>query len=105
MINKLILVVTLLVFVALYAGAQNSKAFYESVVRSTDDVAKRPIVLPQVDPADIVWAKTLWREVILREKMNLPLYYPTKPIDGRMSLIDVMMQGHRKKSYKNGLRR
>lgn len=99
MINKLILVVTVLVFAALHAGAQNSKAFYESVVRSSDDAAKRPIVLPPVDPSDIVWAKTLWREVILREKMNLPLYYPTKPIDGRMSLIDVMMQGI-EKSYK-----
>lgn len=32
-------------------------------------------------------------------KMNLPLYYPTEPLDGRMSLIDVMMQGI-EKSFK-----
>ena len=31
--------------------------------------------------------------------MNLPLYYPTEPLDGRMSLIDVMMQGI-EKSFK-----
>lgn len=99
MINKLILVVAVLVFSALHVGAQNSRAFYESVVQSSDDGEKRPIALPQVDPSDILWAKTIWREVILREKMNLPLYYPTKPIDGRMSLIDIMMRGI-EKSFK-----
>lgn len=99
MINKLILVFTVLVFVALSAGAQNSKAFYESVVQNADEAVKRPVVLPAVDPSDILWAKTIWREVILREKMNLPLYYPTKPIDGRMSLIDVLIRGI-EKAYK-----
>lgn len=99
MINKLILVFTVLVLVAFHAGAQNSKAFYESVVRNSDDAVKSPIALPRVDPSDILWSKTVWREVILREKMNLPLYYPTKPVDGRMSLIDVLMRGI-EKAYK-----
>lgn len=99
MINKVILVLTVLVMASSYAVAQNSKAFYESVIRNTDDAAKAPIGLPYVDPSDILWAKTIWREVILREKMNLPLYFPTKPIDGRMSLIDVLLKGI-EKSYK-----
>ncbi len=97
--NKLILILAVFVCASWHVEAQNSKAFYESVVKNSDDALKRPIVLPRVDPSDILWAKTIWRELILREKMNLPLYYPTKPIDGRMSLIDVLMAGI-EKSFK-----
>jgi len=99
MINKVILVLMVIACATSYTKAQNSREFYESVIRNTDDDVRAPITLPRVDPSDIVWGKTIWREVILREKMNLPLYYPTKPIDGRMSLIDVLMRGI-EKSFK-----
>lgn len=72
---------------------QNSKAFFDNVIKNDDDQEKAPIALPYVDPADVIWSKTIWRELVLREKMNLPLYYPTTPLDGRMSLIDVMLEG------------
>lgn len=80
--------------------AQNSKAFFDSVIKNDDQKAKAPITYTPVDPSDIVWSKTIWRELVLREKMNLPLYYPTEPIDGRMSLIDVLMKGI-DESFKN----
>lgn len=80
--------------------AQNSKAFFDSVIKNDDQKAKAPIAYTPVDPSDIVWSKTIWRELVLREKMNLPLYYPTEPIDGRMSLIDVLMKGI-EESFKN----
>lgn len=99
MINRVILILMVLVLSAPFSKAQNSKAFYESIIKNTDDQQKAPIVLPYVNPVDVLWARTIWREVILREKMNLPLYYPTKPVDGRMSLIDVMLRGI-EKSYK-----
>lgn len=73
--------------------SQNSKAFFDNVIKNDDDQEKAPIALPYVDPADVIWSKTIWRELVLREKMNLPLYYPTTPLDGRMSLIDVMLEG------------
>lgn len=80
--------------------AQNSKAFFDSVIKNGDREAKAPIAYSPVDPSDIVWSKTIWRELVLREKMNLPLYYPTVPVDGRMSLIGVLMQGI-EQSFKN----
>lgn len=80
--------------------AQNSKAFFDSVIKNDDREEKAPITYSPVDPSDIVWSKTIWRELVLREKMNLPLYYPTEPIDGRMSLIDVLMKGI-EESFKN----
>lgn len=93
MINKIVFVLMLLLVMVSYTEAQNSKAFYESVIKNEDYDLKKPLVLPAVDASDIIWARTVWREVILKEKMNLPLYYPTKPLDGRMSLIDAMLYG------------
>lgn len=93
MINKIVFILMLVVLATSHANAQNSKAFYDSVIKNDDYDAKQPIVIPYVDPADVIWARTVWRELILKEKINLPLYYPTKPLDGRMSLIDAMLYG------------
>lgn len=91
--NGKFLIVFLLVLLGIQVSGQNSKTFFDSVIKNEDDQEKAPIALPYVDPADVIWSKTIWRELILREKMNLPLYYPTAPLDGRMSLIDVMLEG------------
>ncbi len=54
---------------------------------------RRPVPLPHLREADIVWSKMIWRMVDLREKMNQPLYFPTEPFGSRMSLIDVLYNG------------
>lgn len=94
--NKIVLAWVLLTLTVSFSKAQNSKTFFDSVIRNPDYEEKAPIALPFVDPSDMPWARTIVREVILREKMNLPLYYPTKPMDGRMSLIDLMLKGIQK---------
>ncbi|MFA6126653.1 MAG: gliding motility protein GldN [Bacteroidales bacterium] len=53
---------------------------------------KKPIEYPHVREADIMWSKVVWRIIDLREKMNQPLYFPTKTIGERMNLIDVLLQ-------------
>lgn len=40
--------------------------------------------------ADIMWSKRIWRVVDLREKINLPLYYPETSTNGLLSLYDVL---------------
>jgi gliding motility associated protien GldN len=40
-----------------------------------------------------MWSKLVWRFVDLREKLNLPMYYPTEPADDRYSLIDLLIYG------------
>ncbi|MDO9511297.1 MAG: gliding motility protein GldN [Bacteroidales bacterium] len=52
---------------------------------------KRPVPYPSVREADIIWAKRVWRFLDLREKMNLPLYYPKRPVRDRKSLASVLM--------------
>lgn len=41
--------------------------------------------------ADVMWAKRTWRIIDLKQKRNLPLYYPKEPINARKSMIDVIM--------------
>lgn len=91
--GKYLILLLLVLLPGIQVIGQNSKAFFDSVIKNDDDQEKAPIALPYVDPADVIWSKTIWRELVLREKMNLPLYYPTTPLDGRMSLIDVMLEG------------
>lgn len=45
---------------------------------------------PALREADVMWSKRVWRVIDLREKMNLPLYYPDSPVLDRKSLFDVI---------------
>ena len=54
---------------------------------------KAPIPYAYVREADVMMGWTVWRLVDLREKQNLPLYYPTQPIGGRVNLIDLLLKG------------
>ena len=54
---------------------------------------KKPIPYPYVREADVMWSKIIWRMIDLRQKQNLPLYYPTKPIGKRMNLTDLLLWG------------
>jgi len=54
---------------------------------------KKPIPYPYTREADVMWSKIVWRMIDLREKMNLPLYYPLTPIAERKNLIHLIFNG------------
>ncbi len=54
---------------------------------------KDPVPYEYIREADVMWSKVIYRMVDLRQKQNLPLYYPTKPIGGRMNFIDLILYG------------
>jgi gliding motility associated protien GldN len=54
---------------------------------------KNPVPYEYMREADVMWSKVVYRMIDLRQKQNLPLYYPTKPIGGRMSFIDLILYG------------
>ena len=54
---------------------------------------KKPVPYEYIREADVMWSKVIYRMVDLRQKQNLPLYYPTKPIGGRMNFIDLILYG------------
>jgi len=52
---------------------------------------KKPVPYQYLREADVMWSKTVWRTIELKEKINFPLYYPINKIGERMSLIDLLM--------------
>ena len=56
-------------------------------------VERKPAPLPGVREADVTWSKTVWRLIDLREKMNQPFYFPTRDIQGRNNLFNLLIQG------------
>lgn len=81
---------------ALLFGATQQEAKAQIVdgayVRS-DVHNRKPTPLPYLREADVMWRKKVWRIIDLREKMNQPLYFPTKEVDGRFNLVNLMLQG------------
>ncbi len=57
------------------------------------DKQRKPVPYKPLREGDVMWSKFIMRRIDLREKMNHPLYYPTKAIQERMSLIDLLLHG------------
>ena len=52
----------------------------DGVYVSTHIPTKRLVPYIDVREADVIWSKRVWRTIDLREKINLPLYYPLDEI-------------------------
>jgi gliding motility associated protien GldN len=61
-------------------------------------VALQPIPYVYLREADIVWSKRIWRTVDMREKMNLPYYFPEQPQGAWRSLVQVLLDALREGS-------
>lgn len=49
-----------------------------------------PMQTAYVRDANVMWSRRIWRVIDLREKLNLPLYYPLEPTVCMRSLFDVL---------------
>ncbi len=58
-----------------------------------DIIQKKPMPIPMVREADVFWSQMVWRIIDLREKINQPLYYPTTPVEGLISLTSLLLKG------------
>jgi len=54
---------------------------------------RKPAPLPVVREADVTWTRTVWRIIDLREKANQQFYYPTKEMQGRSNLVNILLKG------------
>lgn len=76
------------------ATKQQAKAqIIDGAYSRTDLGNRKPTTLPFVREADVMWRKKVWRIIDLREKMNQPMYFPTKEIDKRFNLVNLLIEG------------
>lgn len=88
--------------------AQSINLVEKEEVYTKQHIPKRdPVPYPFIREADVMYEKTVWRMLNLREKMNQPLYYPTKPIGDRKNLTQLLLDilkdplpGHQVFAYK-----
>ncbi len=73
-------------------SAQKLELYEKTELYDKEHIPKKdPIPYPYVKEADVMWEKTVWRRINLREKMNHPLYFPDKPIGDRKNLVTTLM--------------
>ena len=87
----------LLILTSILIGAASQNLLKAQIV--TDAYSKRttldrkPAPLPVVREADVTWTRTVWRIIDLREKANQQFYYPTKEMQGRSNLVNILLKG------------
>lgn len=85
--KRFVLFGLLAIFISTAGFSQSFGDIYEKSIENNE-----AIPYPFLREADVIWSKRITRMVDLREKMNLPLYYPTEPTsDGRMSLTSILL--------------
>jgi gliding motility associated protien GldN len=70
-----------------WAKVQDGNPGEEHISNAMNRVA---VQYPYLREADVMWAKRVWQELDLREKINHPLYYPAQPVRHRMSLMSAL---------------
>jgi gliding motility associated protien GldN len=70
------------------------------VYEKTHIPKKEPVPYKFTREADVYWSKTIWRILDLKEKMNLPLYYPTDEAVGRPNLVRLITESLRTEGTK-----
>lgn len=74
--------------------------YYKQKLEDDND---RPIPYGYVDDRDIMWSKVVWEYIDLNQKINLPYYYPIKPIQSsiRKSLFSTLINAINEGAIKN----
>lgn len=91
--KKVLLFFGLLAMILAMPEIEVKAQIIDGAFKRTDLGNRKPTPLPYVREADAIWSKKIWRIIDLREKMNQPLYFPTKEIDGRYSLVNLLLEG------------
>jgi hypothetical protein len=91
--KRLILSVVLLVAALPSLDAQSvlDDKVQDGIIKKEHIQNRKPIPYTPIREADVMWKRRVWRIIDLREKINLPLYYPLgNDVNGLRSLTNVI---------------
>lgn len=91
--KKLLFILTSILIGATSANLLNAQVVIKDAYTKRTTLDRKPAPLPTVREADAVWSRTVWRIIDLREKANQHFYYPTKEIQGRSNLFNILLKG------------
>jgi gliding motility associated protien GldN len=93
--KKIALFIITMILLAGFSGPLRSQILDnppQDVINFDNDLLdSKPIPMPSVRQADIMWSKRIWREIDMRQKMNQPFYYPVEPHNNWRNFITVIM--------------
>ncbi|MBN1598038.1 MAG: gliding motility protein GldN [Bacteroidales bacterium] len=92
MMKKLVFLLIGFMVIAVPDNMKGQDNLQEVYVRENVPL-KKPVPYEYIREADVMWSKIIYRMIDLRQKQNLALYYPTKPIGGRMNFVDLVLYG------------
>ena len=91
--NKLF-VAFLTISVMLSLGLQSQiidEAPLDALYDDANIINKKPIPLPSIRAADVMWSKRVWREIDFRQKFNQKFYFPIETQANWKSFITVVL--------------
>lgn len=91
--KKIFLFIGITAFILVGMQHEVKSQIIDGAYKKEDIKGRKPTSLPFVREADVMWHKRIWRIIDLREKMNQPMYFPTHEVEGRYSLINLLLQG------------
>lgn len=90
---KKLSVLLVVVFACAFFHLETQAQVLDGVYVKEHDPVRNPIPYTSLREADVMWSKKIIRQIDLKEKMNHPLYFPTKEMSDRRSLIQLIIWG------------
>ena len=91
--KKLLLILTSILIVTASQYQLKAQVIVDGAYSKRTTLDRKPAPLPVVRESDAVWSRTVWRIIDLREKANQHFYYPTREIQGRSNLFNLLLKG------------
>ena len=92
--KKILIIASVLAFFSIQNNAfsQNNQGNppLDGVYNKKHTGQREPIPYPSLREADVMWSKRIWRVIDMRQKINLPFYYPIDDQAGRKSLMQII---------------
>lgn len=92
--KKILCVVSLIALITSVkdVSAQNNlgKPPLDGVYEKLNYKNREPIPYTSLREADVMWSKRIWRVIDMRQKINLPFYYPIQEQQDRKSLMTII---------------